>query len=289
MKICFTILTRHSISTFRFPSFFSTNKPRDYYKDVFFSTIAIHFHNRANASRLIWTWWQSKSSQPRGICEKIYLPYLSTLFFRIQCKHLYCHGFISALTLKQKLTNELFVNRFVERRRGARLSEKNGDVPRNTTSFLFTNLFRIFISCNFFIILLIPSFTFHLNWCNKKHNITQYNIIYSSHRYYPRFFKNFPTFHILKTHPPITYILSSLSILSILEQLPFHMFQNPKKKKRKKETTLLPLFSKISSFSRQGWSIHVTINLIKLHRIATRSKDARLLLFLLSAKIDAHP
>lgn len=232
LKICFTILTRHSISTFRFPSFFSTNKPRDYYKDVFFSTIAIHFHNRANASRLIWTWWQSKSSQPRGICEKIYLPYLSTLFFRIQCKHLYCHGFISALTLKQKLTNELFVNRFVERRRGARLSEKNGDVPRNTTSFLFTNLFRIFISCNFFIILLIPSFTFHLNWCNKKHNITQYNTIF---RYYPRFFKNFPTFHILKTHPPITYILSSLSILSILEQLPFHMFQNPKKKKRKKQ------------------------------------------------------
>lgn len=176
---------------FDFLLFFSTNKPRDYYKDVFFSTIAIHFHNRANASRLIWTWWQSKSSQPRGICEKIYLPYLSTLFFRIQCKHLYCHGFISALTLKQKLTNELFVNRFVERRRGARLSEKNGDVPRNTTSFLFTNLFRIFISCNFFIILLIPSFTFHLNWCNKKYNITQYTaltaIIQDSSRTFQRF------------------------------------------------------------------------------------------------------
>lgn len=103
----------------------------------------------------------------------------------------------------------------------------------------------------------------------------QYNTIYSSHRYYRRFFKNFPTFHILKTHPPITYILSSLyqsyqsfqssnNFLSICFKI--------EKKKRKKETTLLPLFSKISSFSRQGWSIHVTINLIKLHRIAIKGR-----------------
>lgn len=72
----------------------------------------------------------------------------------------------------------------------------------------------------------------------------QYNTIYSSHRYYRRFFKNFPTFHILKTQPPITYILSSLSILSILEQLPFHMFQNRKKKKERKKQLCFRYFQK---------------------------------------------
>lgn len=148
--------------------------------------------------------------------------------------------------------------------------EKRGRATKSTTSLLFTNLFRIFISCNFFIILLIP-FIIYISF----ELMQQYIPLYFHYR---RFFS---TFHV------------SFFYIKNLEQFPLHLSKfknwNPPLSPKK---TLLPLFSKISPFPRvepRGGLFTLRINLIKLHRIATRSKDARHLLFLLSGKIDAHP
>lgn len=103
-------------------------------------------------------------------------------------------------------------------------------------------------------------------------------------------------FPVLKKNTPYHRLNSIINPFDPRRRIPFHVhFENPKieiQRKEKKKKKQLCLLSKISSFPRvESRVVHSTlrINLIKLHRIATRSKDPRLLLFLLSAENRCAP